>query len=38
VPDAGAYTDSWYVLKWNDVDRDGQPGAPDSFTVVGSGR
>lgn len=38
APVHGTFTDSWYVVRWNEVDGDGVPSAGDDYTVLASGR
>jgi hypothetical protein len=38
APDAGDWSDSWYVIRWDDSDFDGLPSPADTFTVLGAGR
>jgi hypothetical protein len=38
LPTPSASDAAWYVVRWTDLDGDGQPGAADEFLVLGSGR
>lgn len=37
MPAVQSFTDAWYVVRWTDLDGDGQVGAADDFSIVGSG-